>query len=68
MKQENKNFIIFIQDIPEAVSKICSESDVKKFIHVSAIGASENQNLLYQKSKYQGEVKALNNFKNTSYY
>ena len=24
-----------------------------------------NQNLLYQKSKYQGEVKALNNFKNT---
>jgi NADH dehydrogenase len=26
--------------IPEIVSKICSESDVKKFIHVSAIGSS----------------------------
>jgi nucleoside-diphosphate-sugar epimerase len=52
-------------DIPEAVSKICSESDVKKFIHVSAIGASETSRSLYQKSKYQGEVKALNNFKNT---
>jgi uncharacterized protein YbjT (DUF2867 family) len=51
--------------IPEAVSKICSESDVKKFIHVSAIGASETSKSLYQKSKYQGEVKALNNFKNT---
>ena len=51
--------------IPEAVSKICSESDVKKFIHVSAIGASESSKSLYQKSKYQGEVKALNNFKNT---
>ena len=51
--------------IPEAVSKICSESDVKKFIHVSAIGASENSKSLYQKSKHQGEVKALNNFKNT---
>ena len=52
-------------NIPEVVAKICSESDVKKFIHVSAIGASENSKSLYQKSKYQGEVKALNNFKNT---
>ena len=51
--------------IPEAVSKICSESDVKKFIHVSAIGANETSKSLYQKSKYQGEIKALNNFKNT---
>ncbi len=52
-------------NIPEAVAKICSESDVKKFIHVSAIGANENSKSLYQKSKYQGEVKSLNNFKNT---
>ena len=52
-------------NIPEAVAKICSESDVKKFIQVSAIGANENSKSLYQKSKYQGEIKALNNFKNT---
>ena len=52
-------------NIPESVAKICSESDVKKFIHVSAIGASENSKSLYQKSKFQGEIKALNNFKNT---
>ena len=51
--------------IPEAVAKICDDSDVKKFIHVSAIGASENSKSLYQKSKYQGEVKALKNYKNT---
>ena len=51
--------------IPEAISKICSESDVKKFIHVSAIGASENSKSLYQKSKFQGETKALSNFKKT---
>ena len=51
--------------IPEAVSKICAESEVKKFIHVSAIGASEESKSLYQKSKFQGEVKALNNYKNT---
>ena len=52
-------------NIPESVAKICSESEVKKFIHVSAIGASENSKSLYQKSKFQGEVKALNNFKKT---
>jgi NADH dehydrogenase len=52
-------------DIPEVISKICSELGVKKFIHVSAIGASETSKSLYQKSKYQGEIKALNNFKNT---
>ena len=52
-------------NIPEAVAKICAESNVKKFISVSAIGANENSKSLYQKSKYLGEVKALNNFKNT---
>ena len=52
-------------NIPEAIAKTCSESDVKKFIHVSAIGANENSKSLYQKSKRLGEVQALNNFKNT---
>ena len=51
--------------IPEAIAKICSESDVKKFIHVSAIGANENSKSLYQKSKFQGEINALKNFKKT---
>ena len=31
-------------NIPEVISKICSEVDVKKFIHVSAIGAKKIQN------------------------
>ena len=51
--------------IPETISKICAEFNIKKFIHVSAIGAREQSKSLYQKSKYLGEVKALNNFKNT---
>ena len=51
--------------IPEAVSKVCAESDVKKFIHVSAIGANENSKSKYQRSKFLGEAKALSNFKNT---
>jgi uncharacterized protein YbjT (DUF2867 family) len=51
--------------IPDAISKACTESDVKKFIHISAIGANENSKSNYQRSKFQGEVMALNNFKNT---
>ena len=51
--------------IPEAVAKICSESDVKKFIHVSAIGANDKSKSLYQKSKFLGEQKALEIFKQT---
>ena len=52
-------------DIPEAIAKMCSKTKVKKFIHVSAIGANDNSKSLYQKSKFMGEVKALTNFKNT---
>ena len=51
--------------IPEAIAKICSDSDVKKFIHVSAIGANDKSKSLYQKSKFLGEQKALENFKQT---
>jgi uncharacterized protein YbjT (DUF2867 family) len=62
---KKQKFYNIHSNIPEAIAKICLESDVKKFIHVSAIGASENSKSLYQRSKYLGEVKALNNFKNT---
>ena len=60
-----QKFMKIHRDIPEAVAKICAQSDVKKFIQVSAIGASENSKSLYQRSKFQGEVNALTNFKNT---
>ena len=60
-----QKFFNIHSNIPEAVAKICFESEVKKFIHVSAIGANENSKSLYQKSKHQGEVKALSNFKKT---
>ena len=60
-----QKFMKIHRDIPEAVAKICAQSDVKKFINISAIGAKENSKSLYQRSKFQGEVKALTNFKNT---
>jgi len=52
-------------DLPGLIAKYCSESEVKKFIHVSAIGANADSNSLYQQSKFKGEQKALENFKNT---
>jgi uncharacterized protein YbjT (DUF2867 family) len=52
-------------EIPDIISKICAESNVKKFIQVSAIGANKDSKSLYQRTKYEGEIKALNNFKNT---
>jgi uncharacterized protein YbjT (DUF2867 family) len=52
-------------DLPGLIAKYCSASEVKKFIHVSAIGASADSRSLYQQSKFSGEQKALNNFKNT---
>ena len=57
-----QNFLIFIQKFLR-LSKICSQTDVKKFIHISAIGANEKSKSLYQKSKFLGEQKALENFK-----
>jgi len=60
-----QKFMKIHRDIPEAVAKICAQSDVKKFINISALGSSKNSKSLYQRSKFQGEVKALTNFKNT---
>ena len=52
-------------DLPGLIAKYCSASEVKKFIHVSAIGASADSKSFYQQSKFRGEQEALNNFKNT---
>ena len=61
-KQKFKNIH---ENIPSTISKICAQSDVKKFINVSAIGANTDSKSLYQQSKFQGELNALTNFKNT---
>jgi len=53
------------EDLPETIANLCSQSDVKKFVHVSAIGASKESKSKYQQSKFLGEEKSLNSFKNT---
>ena len=52
-------------ETPNIISKICNESKVKKFIQVSAIGANNESKSLYQRSKFEGELNSLTNFKNT---
>ena len=39
-------------DLPETIANLCAQSDVKKFIHVSAIGASKESKSKYQQSKF----------------
>tara|TARA_B100000575_G_C23112248_1_gene642609 strand:- start:540 stop:1481 length:942 start_codon:yes stop_codon:yes gene_type:complete len=51
--------------IPDVISKICSKHKIKKFIHVSAIGANQDSKSIYQRTKFEGEKKALDNFQNT---
>ena len=64
-EKRKQKFYNIHSKIPEAIAKICSESDVKKFIHVSAIGANDKSKSLYQKSKFLGEKNALDNYKKT---
>ena len=52
-------------EIPETISKLCAKNNIQKFIHLSAIGANSNSKSLYQRTKFSGEQKALNNFYNT---
>jgi len=64
-ENRRQKFTNIHSDLPGLIAKLCSESEVKKFIHLSAIGANEDSKSLYQQSKFAGEQKALNNFKNT---
>ena len=58
-----KDFFKIHSDLPDLISKLCAESkNVKKFIHVSAIGANKNSKSIYQQSKASGEERCLSNF------
>ena len=52
-------------DIPKVIAQLCSKYKIKKFVHVSAIGANQNSKSLYQKSKFKGEDEAKKYFENT---
>ena len=64
-ENRKQKFFNIHTEIPDVISKLCAKSNVKKFIHVSAIGANAESKSFYQKSKFEGELKALKNFDNT---
>ena len=52
-------------NFPDLLSKICSDLNIEKFIHISALGINENTSSKYMQSKLIGEKKILNNFDNS---
>ncbi len=64
-ENRKQKFVNMHSDLPGLIAKYCSESEVKKFIHVSAIGANADSKSVYQQSKFSGEQEALKNFKDT---
>tara|TARA_B100001123_G_C15270679_1_gene1010220 strand:+ start:1052 stop:1987 length:936 start_codon:yes stop_codon:yes gene_type:complete len=52
-------------NFPDLLSRVCNNSNIEKFIHISALGINENVNSKYMQSKLMGEKKILNNFNNS---
>jgi len=47
---------------PDLLSKLCSELNIEKLIHISALGINETVSSQYMQSKLKGEKNILNNF------
>ena len=50
-------------DLPHMLSKIASDLEIEKFVHLSALGIEKAYNSGYAMSKKDGESKVLRNFK-----
>ncbi len=64
-EKKNQKFDHIHHLFPKFLTSILNEKVTKKFIHISALGAKENSNSLYIKSKFQGEKAIIYNFKNS---
>tara|TARA_B100001057_G_scaffold484981_1_gene563957 strand:- start:293 stop:1279 length:987 start_codon:yes stop_codon:yes gene_type:complete len=61
-EEKNKKFRQIHSDAPEKLAILAKDKGVKKFIHISSIGADQNSDSNYAKSKGIGETKILNAF------
>ena len=50
---------------PDLLSRVCAEQNIKKLVHISALGINEKVSAQYMQSKLKGEQNILNNFKNS---
>ena len=50
---------------PLMLSNLCTEHDIKKLVHVSALGIKEKHDSKYMQSKFKGEQNIKENFKSS---
>ena len=50
------------EKFPDLLSKLCSELNIKKLVHISALGINETVSSQYMQSKLKGEKNIINNF------
>ena len=58
-----QKFDLIHSQFPYLLSNLCNEMEIKKLIHVSALGIKEKHPSLYMQSKLQGEKNIKDNFK-----
>ncbi len=61
-EEKNQKFIQIHCDVPEKLAILAQNAGVKKFIHISSIGADEKSDSDYARSKGIGENKILDAF------
>jgi len=49
-------------DFPNLLSNLCKNHNIRKLVHISALGVKENHKSKYMRSKLEGEKKIQNNF------
>ena len=62
---QKQNFMQIHSQFPLLLSNLCNEFEIKKLIHISALGIKENHTSKYMQSKLQGEKNVSNNFKSS---
>ena len=61
-EEKNNKFRQIHSDAPEKLAILAKDTGVKKFIHISSIGADQKSDSNYAKSKGIGETKIINAF------
>ena len=60
-KKQKFNYIH--SEFPNFLSKVCSEYNFEKLVHISALGVKDDHKSVYMQSKHEGENNIQENFK-----
>jgi uncharacterized protein YbjT (DUF2867 family) len=62
-EKKKGDFIKYHAEFPGLISKLAAENNIKKLIHISALGVDKNVMSKYALSKFQGEELVKSNYK-----